>query len=64
MVLKFQGFSVSLSREGINQIHAEREEMYRCRLPDVWQVLLLLRPGEVDNDVPDEMEIAEAARGL
>ena len=42
------------SREGLNHIYAEREELYRCRSPEVQHVPVMVRPGEVDNCVPDE----------
>ena len=42
----------------------ERVELYRYRPPEGQRVPLLVRPGEVEEGVPDEPDIAEAVRGL
>ena len=52
------------SREGLNQIYADMEDLYRFRTPYGRRVPVLVKKGEVDGGVPEETEIVEATRGL
>ena len=45
------------TREGLDQVSVDREELYRCRLPEGLQVPLLVQPLAVNNDIPTEAEI-------
>ena len=52
------------TREGLDQVSADRAELYICRLPEVIQVFLLVQPLAVNDDIPTETEIEMAVLGL
>ena len=53
-----------LLREHLNRIDTEREELYRCTIPEGIRVPILVFPAEVEDGVPEEAEISQAVRGL
>ena len=64
VVLQGQGTQPPPSRNIMNQISEERENIYRCQTPKVRQVSVLLQLGGVGDHVPHETDIAAVVRGL
>ena len=52
------------TREGLDQVSADRAELYRCRPPEGLWVPLLLQPSVVSDDIPSEAEIEMAVKRL
>ena len=46
---KYKGHNTPLSREGLNQIFMDREELYWCWPPDGRKLSVLVQLGEVDD---------------
>ena len=52
------------SRDHLDHIITEREELCRCRPPEGLQVPILVTPEEVEDRVLEEAEIVQAMRDL
>ena len=52
------------NREGLDQVSEDMADLYRCRLPEGLQVLLLVQPEVVNDNIPEEAEIKMAVGGL
>ena len=50
--------------EEIDDITAERVELYRCRKPEGPKFPLLVQKSDIKDRIPTEAEVAEAVQGL
>ena len=52
------------TRDGLDQVSADREELYRCQPPAILRFPILVQLSAVNDDIPEEAEIEMAVRGL
>ena len=50
--------------ESLEQVSKERSELYQCRLTEGLQSPLLVRPADIEDDLPTEAKIAVSVQGL
>ena len=52
------------TKEGLDQVSADREELYICCPPERLWVPILVQPSEVNDEIPQEEDIEIAVLGL